>query len=358
MDEADTQPIPTLTAPATPDPFAEFTLADVEQIRLLLRGGSVIDWHRLAFSDAEQVRRFLAVQEVDPSDPRDSARLDRLRIEAIEYSERYLDLTIPPEVQATPVPDLLLLASGRGKKETAACTVLKAMHVIHHLAGRELLAKLPVADVEMFSLVEQKVLRVIEEMRRAGLPVVEFAWSRKHRDAQILKLLAKKETLAAQVYDKIRFRLVAATADDVLPLLRELCNRLVPFNYIVPGQSENALLPFRKLLEQTSLRRLIPDLQSDIGIEEREPRVSNEFSGPSYRVINFVADLPVRVDQFLCRSDDLYDQFGPIGFVLTEFQVVDQQAAIDNERGENSHDQYKERQVARVRARLTRGIKP
>ena len=29
----------------------EFTLADLEAVRLLLRGDSVIDWHRLNFED-------------------------------------------------------------------------------------------------------------------------------------------------------------------------------------------------------------------------------------------------------------------------------------------------------------------
>ena len=239
---------------------------------------------------------------------------------------------------------------------TYACIVLKVMHVIHHLAGRELLAKLPVADEEVFHLVELKVLRVIEEMRRRGLPVVEFAWSRKQRDAQILKLLAKRETLAAQVYDKIRFRLVAATQQDIAPVLAELCHWLIPFNYVVPGQSENAILSFRKLIDQPSLSHFVVELQNSIGSEEREMRRNNEFSGPSYRVINFVADLPVRVDSFLCRPDDLYEQLGPIVFVLTEFQVMDQVTALENERGENSHDRYKERQAARVRARLMKGL--
>ena len=83
-----------------------------------------------------------------------------------------------------------------------------------------------------------------------------------------------------------------------------------------------------------------------------------EFSGPGYRVINFVADLPVRIDSFVCRAGDpLYGDYGQIVFVLTEFQIVDQAISITNEQGENSHQRYKERQHARVPARLTRGLK-
>jgi uncharacterized protein (TIGR04552 family) len=87
--------------------------------------------------------------------------------------------------------------------------------------------------------------------------------------------------------------------------------------------------------------------------------VVNEFSGPSYRVVNFVADLPVRVDKLLHRSpdDDLFMDNGAVVFVLTEFQIVDARTAEANEIGENSHDRYKERQIMRVKARLAHGMK-
>ena len=42
------------------------TIADLTAIRNLIRGGSVIDWHRLYFSDRDQVDRFLRVHEFDP----------------------------------------------------------------------------------------------------------------------------------------------------------------------------------------------------------------------------------------------------------------------------------------------------
>ena len=60
----------------------------------------------------------------------------------------------------------------------------------------------------------------------------------------------------------------------------------------------------------------------------------------------------------MCQiGDPLYEQHGQVVFVLTEFQVVDQKTAGDNEQGENAHQRYKERQHAKVRARLTRGLR-
>ena len=81
----------------------------------------------------------------------------------------------------------------------------------------------------------------------------------------------------------------------------------------------------------------------------------NEFSGPSYRIVNFVADMPIRLDDFVCRvSDPANMEYGPIAFVLTEFQVADKHTALANESGACSHEAYKARQHERVRLRLMR----
>lgn len=333
------------------------TLADVEAMRLLLRGSSVIDWHRLSFTDADEVDRFLLLNEFDPGNADDMDRLEELRADAVEYLTRNFSYRIPEDVaHGMPARDLLLLASSRGKKQTYACIVLKVMHVMHHLAGRELLFKLPVSDDEVFGFVEAKVVKVVEEIRAAGYPIVEFAWSRKERDSVVTKLLAKKATIAADVFDKLRFRLITRSLEDLPPVLHEVLHRLIPFNYVIPGQTVNAILPFRRFLEiAPAYARFSDQLQLDLDTEENERAGQNEFSGPTYRVINFVADLPVRIDQFLCRVPGAENDLGSVIFVLTEFQVMDAETARQNEAGENSHAKYKARQHERVKARLSEG---
>jgi uncharacterized protein (TIGR04552 family) len=341
--------------------LSEATLGDLEAMRLLLRGGSVIDWHRLAFSDETEVDRFLRLNEFDPARPEDMERLEALREEAVEYLTRNFGYRIPDEVaHEMPARDLFLLASSRGRRQTYACIILKAMHVMHHLAGRELLFKLPVSDDEVFGFVESKVVKVVEEIRAAGYPIVEFAWSRKERDSVVSKLLAKKASIAANVYDKLRFRLITRSVADLAAVLNELLHRLIPFNYVIPGESVNGILPLRRLVEETpAFARVADQLQHALDSEEIEREgLGNEFSGPSYRVINFVADLPVRIDQFLCRLPDAADDdLGSTIFVLTEFQVMDAETARLNELGENSHQAYKERQHERVKARLQGGLR-
>ncbi len=243
-------------------------------MRLLLAGGSVIDWHRLAFSDDIEVDRFLRVNEFDPERHEDMERLEALREEAVEYLTRNFGYRIPDAVaQGMPARELFLLASSKGRRQVYACMVLKAMHVLHHLAGRELLFKLPVSDDEVFGFVEAKVVKVVEEIRAAGYPIVEFAWSRKERDSLITKLLAKKASIAAHVYDKLRFRLITRSAEDLPPVLNELLHRLVPFNYVIPGESVNGIVPFRSLVdEHPSLARYSDQLQQPLDAEDRVAR--------------------------------------------------------------------------------------
>jgi uncharacterized protein (TIGR04552 family) len=156
---------------------------------------------------------------------------------------------------------------------------------------------------------------------------------------------------------------VTQRPEDVLPIVHHLACHLFPFNFVVPGQTQNSLVSFRKVVEQTpELRRLIPRLELDLGHEQREDKERkaagelNAFSGPEYRVLNFVVDLPLRLDD-LARPDEHGDfPHGRIGFGLVEFQIVDAETNKNNETGEASHERYKQRQRLKVLRRLSRGL--
>jgi uncharacterized protein (TIGR04552 family) len=335
------------------------SLEDLEAVRLMLRGSSVIDWYQLHFRDENDVDRFLRVNEFDPASEEDMARLEELRLDAVEYLSRNFNMELPDTVaNRVPARDLFLMASRDGKQKTWACIILKVMHIVNHLAGRELSTRLPMSVDQIYRQIELKVMHVVDELRAASYPVVEFQWSRKTQDSLITKLLAKRSTLAANIYDKLRFRMVVRTPEDLPPMLVALHRRLIPFNYVVPGASVNHLLPFRRVLESNSaLRAMEPLLQHDTTLEKQQERAAsapiNEFSGKKYRIVNFVADLPARVDTFV---DEQSRRFGNVVFVLTEFQLVDHETARENERGENSHEAYKARQHRSVRVRLMRGL--
>lgn len=332
--------LPRVTRPPAAD---ELTLSDTDSVRLMLRGDSIIDWHRLSFVDHAEVDRFLRLNEFNPESDAEMERFEDIRADAVDYLARAFAMAIPDEVAADlPARDLFLVASSSGPHQKWACVVLKVMHIIHHINGRQALLKVSVSDEIIFREIEMKVLQVVENLRAAGAPLSEFEWSRKPRDSQITKLMAKKSSLAASIYDKLRFRLIVPHQQDIVPMLATLTRQLIPFNYVVPGESVNQLV---------DLKTLSPEHADDSELAKRGTPF-NEFSGPEYRIINFIADLPLRLERIV--PEQLAPELSHVVFVLTEFQVCDKVTAQRNESGASSHEAYKARQHERVRMRLFR----
>jgi len=357
---------PPSLAPVVPDipirSVGQMGLRELERIRLILRGGSVIDWRRMYFQTREEVDAFLRLLQLDLSRPFDELWARQVLSEAVEYLRKTFNYRVSNVVaQPEEIHDLFLFASGvkgSSRHRRIACVVLKVMHVIQHIEGRDLLFRLAISEVELAELVTAKVLSVATEMQAKGLPIVEFAHSIKTQGSLITKLLAKKETVAAQVYDRTRFRLVTKRREDLLPVLYYLTQRLFPFHLVVPGQTENTLLPFKQVLaENPHFEQFIPKLQLDRDFEDREGHGKNVYSGDSYRVLNFVVDIPIRMDAYLpAPEEDDRQRKGRIVISLVEFQIVDEETARLNEVGENAHEAYKRRQKKRVLKRLSQGL--
>ena len=321
----------------------------MDAVRLLLRGDSVIDWHRLNYADHAEVDRFLRLNEFDPESDEEMGRLEDIRSDAVEYLSRAFAMAIPDEVAADlSARDLFLVASSHGPHQKWACVVLKVMHIIHHINGRAGLLKMSVSDEIIFREIELKVMQVVEQLRAAGAPLAEWEWSRKPLDSQITKLLAKRSTLAANIYDKLRFRLIVPSPDDLVPMIATLTRQLIPFNYVVPGESVNQLVNISEIVATATPARRLETANRAIA-----ELPYNEFSGPEYRIVNFVADLPLRVERLLPKPEIPPDN-AHVVFVLTEFQIADKTTALRNESGASSHEAYKQRQHERVRMRLFR----
>jgi len=338
--------------------LGDLSLADIEAIRLLLRGGSVIDWHRLNFERPQDIAEFVAVQEIRLDDPADLARVEAVKNAAVSYLRRNFDFPVPKPVAQADLPRLLELASSRGHRQLCACTILKVMHIIHHLDARELLFMLPVSDQEVFHLVEEKVYRVIGSMLAQGFPILEFIGGRKNKDSLYTKLLSKRETIAAQIYDKLRFRIVTRTADDIWPTLNYLMRRVFPFNYVIPGQSTNSMFDFKTYCEaHPNLKTALPRVQLNPDFERRLQGDDNRFSAEEYRVVHCVVDMPIRLPRsMLEQAPPPGWSLGPIIFVQAEFQIIDRETEQHNELGAASHTAYKVRQREAVMRRLKLGL--
>lgn len=335
----------------------EFTLTDLEGVRMLLRGGSVVDWRRLNFADEGEAEEFVRAQEVDPGDEADAARIEQVKQAAIDYLRRHFEFPVPKPVAKKDLVGLLMLASSKGHRQICACAILKVMHIIHHLEARELLYLLPTADEEVFQWVEQKVYRVMAAALANDFPILEFIGGRKNKDSLYTKLLSKPDVSASQIYDKVRFRIVTRTAQDIFPVLNYVQRSIVPFNFVMPGQSTNTLLRFHDYCRsEAALARLIPQLQLPLDVEDGLSPIDNRFTAPSYRIVHFVADVPVRVPaKVLATVSHPAGRLGHLIFVQTEFQMLDRATDESNESGDASHRAYKERQKMAVMHRLKVG---
>lgn len=360
--------VPTIIARANAPAIGRLGAHEIDALRLVLRGSSVVDWFRLHFERYAEVDAFLRVNEFEPDDPVDRERLDDLHERALRYLSDHLRYKNIPEpvLRADDVRTLFLLASERYKRKVRmfACMTLKVMHIINYQEGHELLSRLPVSGAEVSILLRAKVERVVRGLLERRYPVVAFAGNTKTNDSILSKLLAKKDTQAARVLDKLRFRLVTERVEDIPPLMCTLIEELMPFNYLIPGQSDNSLFDLDRLLARAgnaaALRAASAEGEGALWMNEPpETKLGahrkNEFSGPSYRVVSFVSEVPVRIDRVLPLEGSALERLGRNVFGTVEFQMVDRASAERNESGENRHALYKQRQRLRVKERLERG---
>ncbi len=341
-------------------PLNKFSLFDLELVRIILGGGSVLDWHRLNLRRAE-IKALLRAHCIDLNNPHDASLVQRIRDEAVVYLREVMSFPVPKQIRESSITDLLIMAGDRKSRhhQFCACILLKAMHTINHFDAGEARLALAMADQELFHSAERRIYRTLSNMMAEGLPVVEFMGGRKQRSSMVTKILSKG-TLSAPLFDKMRFRIITTTMADVLPVINYLSRNLFPFNYALSSESYNSLLPFGLFCqEHPHLRKLAKNLQIGSDIDSRQsPQTDNKHSSPDYRVVHWVADMPLRIPNFKNAfiTDGVDPVPRPIVYIRTELQILDRQAHRYNERGEAAHSRYKERQRRTVINRLKLGL--
>lgn len=328
-------------------------LRQLTTLQLMLTGESLVDATHLWFSDRDGADQFLRLCQFDTDNPLDLARLRELHRFAIDYLAEVHKYRMPASVeQADDVRDLFVLASSKQHRDAQfACMILKTMHVLHHVAGHELLFSHAIPEAQLFDRLSTRAFTVIDRMRASGIEILGFSGGKKSRSSTITKLLAKRATLASQLFDKARFSVVVKDRKDLVPALLFLSENLFPVSYVVPEQSQNGLLTLGDIAASLSLKpaevwKFWKQGHVPAEVDGEHPTPRNEFSGPNYRCINFVVDIPMRID-------DLAPSDAPaIAFALAEIQVVDEATEKANNQGENAHTRYKKRQVQRVQMRL------
>ncbi len=338
-----------------------FSLFDLELVRLILRGGSVLDWHKLNLPRSE-AKAFCRALRLNINDPSDIVLIERIRDEAVVYLRETLSFPVPGPVRKASFLELLEMAGNTSNRhrQLCACTLLKAMHIINHFDASEARQALAMTDQELFQAAERRIYQVISYMMANELPIVEFMGGRKQKASMVTKLLSKNSPLTAQLFDKMRFRIIAMSHDDVLPIINYLARNLFPFNYLLAGESHNTLLPFASYCaDHKHLSKLFKKLQIDPDMENQFQPLSNRHTSPHYKVVHWIADMPLRLPNYenAFRTDGISPVPRPIIYVRTELQILDRQSHRENERSDAAHFDYKERQVKAVASRLKVGLR-
>lgn len=338
------------------DASAVRKLSDLAALRVVLTGESVIDSGRAWFRTRNEVDEFLRLSGFDTDNPIDMSRMQELHADALQYLSDVHGYKMPNEIEEPgEIHDLFLLASfGPGPLRRPACMTLKVMHIMQHIAGRELSFNMPVSEAELLDRLNAKVFSAVDGMRAHKMGVREFVAGKKTRTSLVTKLLAKRNTLATHIFDRLRYRVIFESRENLVQALLLMVHELFPYNYIVPEQSLNGIVQPVDLARVLELPLDVVEAcwggaSEQIGVDGLSPTPQNEFSGKTYRCVNFVADIPVRID------DLAPDESPAIAYVQAEVQLVDVETDRGNNTGENAHPRYKARQRERVRRRFETG---
>jgi hypothetical protein len=154
----------------------EMGLKELERIRLILRGGSVIEWRRLHFKTWDEVDRFLRLFQIDPTRKHDDLWVRTVLNDAVEYLRKTFNYRVA-DVVANPnmIHDLFLLASGEiDRKYRKIACVCSRRCVIQHRGARPAVQDRG-AEAELAQMVTERVNAAMEEGKQKGLRIVEFA---------------------------------------------------------------------------------------------------------------------------------------------------------------------------------------
>lgn len=339
----------------------KFTLSDLEIVRLILRGRSVLDWHKLNLTKAN-AETFIRTHRLLLDNQDHIALVERIKAESVLYLRETLSFPVPKPIRNASFIELTAMATDDTSRhrQLCACTLLKTMHIVNHFDANEARQALAMTDQELFKTAERRIYRLVSQMMAEGLPVVEFLGGRKQRASMVTKLLSKNSPLSTQLFDKMRFRIITTSLDDVLPVISFLARNVFPFNYVLAGESHNTLLPFAAYCSKNPhLSQLLGRLQMNPEIDNTLNPMTNLHSSPDYKVIHWVVDMPLRIENFQTafRTDGVNPIPRPIVYVRTELQILDRRSHRQNERGEASHNKYKNRQLKSVATRLKVGIR-
>jgi uncharacterized protein (TIGR04562 family) len=339
-------------------------------------GRSAIDLRRLDLQSIEDADAFLECYGFDWQNENHQKTLWQIHRRAIVLLEERLGFSgqIPEKLRdQKSIEDLrviLTLASGQGgppELQRWACSILRVMHVFVH------------AEHDLFSsfgeMIQNQILGPIQNSifhdgssgqsflcksssgigATESIPLVKFEVKPfKTSSSTVIKLLARSDALAMNVFDRLGVRFITESMYDAFRVMRFLIqSNVIAFPHVIPDQSSNNIFPVDLFCEQAKVLGELDQLNDaafEQALTQNEHRLKwvrkeNEFSASSYKFIKFIARKLIRIDS--------PEKQNPVRFFFPfEVQIMDKNNYEKVLHGPSMHKDYKERQREAARKRV------
>lgn len=356
-------------------------------LETIVGGKSVIDMPNLNFKSLNEIDAFLSGYGFDAKNPKDIEKLWYFHRRALVLLQEKLGFPteqIPavlkdPKLLEDP-RKLLLLASSNEDKDLQkwSCALLRAMHVFVHIENdlfasfAEEIQKQILAPFQSCIYHDGGTGKTYLRKDQAGedgaafdkissLPLLGFESKPfKTSSSAVIKLLAKPDALALNIYDKIGVRFVTTNMFDCFRVIRFLVEEnLISFPHIIPDQSSNNLYPSdlflsgaAKIIDQNKhqmteeeVHKFFEDHFSENKDSASFLRKENFFSGADYKFIKFISRRLIKVE--MPGFPEGFSFFYPF-----EVQIMDKLAHESIMSGPSHHQAYKQRQRQAARERI------
>ncbi len=352
---------------------------DPTLLQSLVGGSSALDLPSLNFQTFKEADAFLIAYGFSADQALDLERLwyfhrralvlmqDKLGFSLEEIPEKLRD----PKLLGDP-RQLLLLASSKkdAQMQKWACALLRCIHVFVHAENDLFSSFAEEIQKQILSPFQNCIyhdgttgttfLKSLESSDQAPIELKGFETKPfKTSTSTVIKLLAKPNALAMNVFDKLGVRLITHSVFDTFRVLRFLIEEnLISYPHIMPDQSTNNVYPVELFIRacaelapiatgksETEIDQFFIDYLANHREEGEFVRKQNDFSGNDYQFIKFISRKLIRVPVPGQKTE--FSFFYPF-----EIQIVDRDSHQKILSGPSQHQAYKDRQKQAARKRI------
>ena len=365
------------------------TQFDFDETSLLVVAGgeSTLDQKSLNIKNFDDANSFIKSYGFDFNKPTEQERLWYFHRRAMVLITERLNYTleeIPEQVRRPEVlvdiRNLLIWSSAVSPQTKEAkelqrwsCAVLRCMHVFIHSETDLFNSFSEEIQKQIMLPIENAILHSDKLYLKSETEQIEiFKFETKplkSSQSAVIKLLAKPDTSALTVFDKLGFRFITHSVFDVFRVIRFLVeNNLMSFAHIMPNQSSNNMYPVKEFLEycEAIIKANPQTVKGDVGdshkidealityLKSHENkfmnffRKENSFSAQEFKYIKFICRRLIRVPLAMPDKSQKDFQF----FYPFEVQIMTKDVFDMVQTGDSEHKAYKNRQIEAARKRV------